>query len=128
MLFLLNYDLRLFLFRRFLLLFIIFIADNITKYLLQRFEPHSKERAKFAEAVHILRIVVLLPVNQVTQETLRETVAVVSEWVILVAQPKIAKGTDYIIDLIFVVVGHSYWQTFFESESSTVACLNHNDA
>jgi hypothetical protein len=128
LLFFLIYDLRLFLIRRFLLLFVIFIADYITKYLLQRFKPHAEERPKFTEAIDIFRIVVLFPVNQMTQKTLSETVTVVSEWVILVTQPKIAKGSHYIINLVFIIVSDSYWDTLFESEPSTVTCLNHNNA
>ena len=81
--------------------FIVFlITDYISKDCLERFEPHFKERAKLGEPINIGRVVVLLSIHNMTDESFCKAVAVLIERIVVLAKPKLAKEPDHIINLI----------------------------
>lgn len=74
--------------RQTILLFAFIIANDITNYVLQGFEPHAQDRSKLCKTVYVRRIVVSLTVDQMLHELLSKLVAIFTKRIVVYSVPE----------------------------------------
>lgn len=89
------------------------VVNDIAHELLQRFEPHSEDRAELCEAVDVAGHIENLHVTHVLDQVLCEIIAVFGKGVVVFTMPEVAKRIDDVIDLICAVVSHTHGQRLF---------------
>ena len=99
----------------FILLVVFLIAYYVSKDSLERFEPHFQKGAEFGESVYIGWVVVLFSVNNVTNESLCEAIAILVKRIVILTKPKLSKRSYHIVNLIFRVKGNANWQFLLDS-------------
>lgn len=92
--------------------------DHLSQESLQWLEPASEHRTQLCESVDVRWVVELFLVADVADEPLCKTIAILREWIIVLAMPEVAEVDDDIVDFIHRVICYTHWDSLLQFKAT----------